>query len=347
MTTPFHNTPRRLLLSFLLLLPSTMASEYLYRSLANDGGSPIIDYYDENDLPDFLYQDDFPHHRVVEFYSHLCPHCQRFAPHYIEFGRKFNEMTQETTGHYANLEVKFYAISCYVHRQICKQEKITGYPTVKVYKANSKEGMKMKYFELHPDTLVKKLGVEAVKDDWQTKEKASAEEPKQLHTDGEKVPFMARRADELFGDAYLSFHTAMKTSVFLDDSNQLEDEKAKTLGNFLTVLERVLPPWRIHALLGALLGDGDPTVLKQNMESEEKWMSILEQHPPQSTEYSAACKLHDSPFTCGLWTLVSKSFHLLFLELNRTVSDPTIALVSYHDCGRRGIQLSRNQRRRQ
>lgn len=234
-----------------------------------------------------------------------------FSQHYIEFGKKFEELTQQhSTGHYANLTVQFYAISCFVHRNICKEQKITGYPTVKIFKANSNVGKKLRYYELHPETLVKNLGIEAVNDNWFAgKKTTNAESPKtqQPAADGEEKPaFMARRSEELFADAYLSFHTAMKTAVFLDESNKLGEEKEKTLRNFLTLLERVLPPWRIHNLLESLLG-GVERDFKKSIKTEDKWMAILDQHPPQTTEYSPACKLHDSPYTCGLWTL----FHIM------------------------------------
>jgi thiol-disulfide isomerase/thioredoxin len=122
-----------LILSFLVPLSSSslpvtrrlarkeVIGQYLYRDLPKNSGDPIIDYYvvdpnDETNRPDFLYQENYSHHRVVEFYSPLCPHCVKFAPHYIQFASLFRQLsTQPNTtreNHYASgLHVNFYAIS--------------------------------------------------------------------------------------------------------------------------------------------------------------------------------------------------------------------------------------------
>lgn len=311
------------LLAFLLLISPAEAliEKYLYRTRANHTGDIIIDHYVPDgmkyDHPDFLYQEDFPYHRVVEFYSPTCPHCQKFAPHYIEFATKFTELTKEhSTGFYENLDVKFYAVSCKVYRDICKKETIQGYPSIKIYKANSNKGMLLKYWQLHPQTVVKMLGIEVVQDDWKEEENHRPSKAPQP-VDEAKPPFLDRRPTEVFGDAYLSFHEAMKTAVFLEENSVLAEDKITALKKWLTELQMTLPPWRIQTLLEALLG-GPTQNFTASIEKEDTWQAILDRHPPRSTEYSAACQLHESPYTCGLWTL----FHIMsvgVVEFNRGI----------------------------
>ena len=147
---------------------SAAAKQYLYREMENGQAAPILDFYKDpeqsvtaNEEPDFLYSPDYPYHRVVEFYSPMCPHCVRFAPHYVEFARHFNRLTQHSLGnitnttsastiittgnHYTGMQVEFHAVSCLVHRPICAKQKIRSYPFLMVFRKGSFEGKRMNH----------------------------------------------------------------------------------------------------------------------------------------------------------------------------------------------------------
>ena len=80
---------------------------------------------------------------------------------------------------------------------------------------------------------------------------------------------------------------------------------------FLHLLEKTLPPWRINFLLVEFLDD-----FPSNVKDEATWQQISEVYPPHKRDWSDACKQHDSPYTCGLWSL----FHIM-----------TVGLVEFND----------------
>jgi Erv1 / Alr family len=216
-----------------------------------------------------------------------------------------------------------------VHRQICKDQGIKGYPTTKVYpKGTSKDGIPMKYYKLNAMTLVDTLGAAPVDDANEIDEK-EVTEPEKMEIEAsptnlnDRPAFMKRKLNEVFSDAYLSFHTAMKTAVFIDASGTLTKGKQSVLKSWLQTTQRVLPPWKIHALLEALLG-GPNREFASVIATEEAFQAILDAHPPRTLEYSAACQLHESPYTCGLWTL----FHILtvgVVEFNSAIINTDVS----------------------
>jgi Erv1 / Alr family len=189
-------------------------------------------------------------------------------------------------------------------------------------KGTSHQGIPVKYYELNVMTLGKTLGVATVDDGNEIHPQGvNSIETEASSTNVNNTPaFMKRRPKEIFLDAYLSFHTAMKTAIFIDATGILTKEKQSVLNSWLQTLQRVLPPWEIHTLLEALLGgpDRDRTAI---IITEEAFQAVLDAHPPWTREYSAACQLHKSPYTCGLWTL----FHILtvgVVEFNTVIVNP-------------------------
>ena len=63
-----------------------------------------------------------------------CPHCQHFRPRYSEFAKKLNEFTTQ---------VEVFAVSCVPYDKVCKQNGVKGFPTVKLFPANSINGTKI------------------------------------------------------------------------------------------------------------------------------------------------------------------------------------------------------------
>jgi len=307
--------------------------EYLYHTIENGGGAPIQDYHTEENLqPDFLYSPQYPNHRVVEFYSPMCPHCVHFAPHYIEFARTFSSTNTA-------LGVEFHAVSCLKFREVCQKQKINSYPTIKVFPLGAKEGTVLRYTNLHPMTLIKTLGISVADNNHgdKSKEKSAStttsttsttssvgssragESESKSATDivTKEIPaFGVRTSPEMFADASLSFYHIMKTAVFTGQKGDAgSKERKETLFYFLELLHKVLPPLKLHPLLENLLqgtSHKKPDKFYNSMlNSEQNWNSMFEHHQKISNgnnvEWSPACQLHDSPMTCGMWTL----FHII------------------------------------
>jgi thiol-disulfide isomerase/thioredoxin len=320
-------------------------TDYLYRSmLPPEGSLPVRDYHhpqrNSDKIPSFLTSalSDYP--RIVEFYSPLCPHCQQFAPKYVQFAKHFLNLTEQEGSHYASLNnIQFHAISCTGNQKVCQHENVRSYPTIKIFPAKSIEPIEIKDFELHPFKLAKILGIVAIDDGYaeiekqmklqQSKTKKQSkhkryrrdktgklapekpslplpEHPILINPDNKTSStdgesLLKRTQQEIFSDAYLSFYITMKNSVFLQ-TGMLPRDRQEVLKRFLQLLQDTLPPWRIHSLLEKLLKDFQRIVFHENV-----WERTLESHPPASTEWSPACRQHENGYTCGLWSL----FHIL------------------------------------
>ena len=60
-----------------------------------------------------------------------CSHCQHFAPKYARAAAEVSA---------THPEVQFHAVSCVAHGALCRDQNVTGYPTVRVYRGGSYEG---------------------------------------------------------------------------------------------------------------------------------------------------------------------------------------------------------------
>lgn len=65
----------------------------------------------------------------VKFYSPQCGHCQAMAEDFSEASTFFQK------------DVLFGGVDCLAQHDICDEQKVEGYPTIKLFKANSKEGI--------------------------------------------------------------------------------------------------------------------------------------------------------------------------------------------------------------
>ncbi|CAB9505175.1 Sulfhydryl oxidase 1 [Seminavis robusta] len=316
-------------------------NSYLFRDLPNGASAePIMEHHDETydnndktkdiEMPEFL-QKRALYHRVVLFYSPKCPHCIHFAPTYIEFARYFGNLTRNQDTIYADVKVKFIAVSCISYKRICRLQKVNSYPVLKVFPAKEAEHIFHPH-ELHPLTVLKALGDGFVKDTWWDKKShfgdtfqtIQAQHQKSTPKKATNTPkeeatttyfSMTRSQPQVFADAYLSFYNAMKDSVFLKDG-ALPKIRKQALHQFLQLLKRTLPPWRLGWLVNDLYED-----FHENTDMESTWEMILEQFPPPQPTWSPACQEHESPYTCGLWTLL----HIItvgVVEYNRQVIHP-------------------------
>lgn len=65
--------------------------------------------------------------KLILFHVGWCGHCKRFKPIWDKFAKKINGM---------NSSVKCYSEDCEKNKNICNKYGITGYPTIKLIKAN-------------------------------------------------------------------------------------------------------------------------------------------------------------------------------------------------------------------
>jgi thiol-disulfide isomerase/thioredoxin len=257
-------------------------ANYLY---SGEDASPIIDYHakmggEDPDRPDFLFSpNNGP--RVVEFYAPWCPHCKHFRNHYVSIAQQITKLAEETGQH-----VDVYAVSCTVHKPICKAFGIKGYPKIYLFEkgAHTNQTGEVNYWEMHPFKLLNALGMQAGDLQLQvepvpTKEGRDVKEKKAVETTAVK-----RTKRQIYDDAYLSFHFSLQQGIFMTDS-ALTNTTKDAFHDWLELLRVALPPtWAIHDLIKALLKDFEKVSL-----SEDNLVAVIDQYPPKSTKWTVGC----------------------------------------------------------
>ncbi|KAL3930910.1 MAG: hypothetical protein SGBAC_011557 [Bacillariaceae sp.] len=237
--------------------------------------------------------------KIVEFYAHWCPHCIHFKPQYIQFARKMKSITQD---------IDVFAVSCVPLDAVCRDQGVNGYPTVMLYQGNSVNGTVIQRNNLHPLTILRKLGMST--DHVQVQEEEVGQ-PRQDHVNHDaavqtlhKAHFMHRSQQESYNDAHLSLDFALRNGVFVTN-NKLPTKVKTDLQEFLVVVQKTLPPTApLQPLIEHLIKDFNDIFSNDEADLE----TAMNQHtgPPSST-WSPACMQHGTGYTCGLWQL----FHIV------------------------------------
>ena len=145
--------------------------------------------------------------------SRRCGHCQHFAP-------KYKKLAREVTA--SHPDVRFYAVSCVAHPKLCKEQNVSSYPTVKIFRAGSYDATTggMRKLKLGPTlnvkTYLKELGLAegaGAGDGGQPGTAAGAGDGARGMADvggaARVVPFRALDVDDARADAALSFEYAV------------------------------------------------------------------------------------------------------------------------------------------
>lgn len=110
--------PRTLFL-FALLCASSLGA------LAADMGSDVV-VLTPNNFKDMVGADKAA---LVEFYAPWCGHCKKLAPEYDRLGTAFKK----------SKEALIAKVDCDTHKDLCKEYKVSGYPTIKWFPKGSTE----------------------------------------------------------------------------------------------------------------------------------------------------------------------------------------------------------------
>jgi len=247
--------------------------------------------------------------RIVEFYAPWCPHCKKFKHTYVQIAQKVSDVVPN---------VKFYAISCTTHTEVCKDQHVTGYPTIKYFSAGNSTGVQL---------TRKELSLEGMKIFFAS----------EFDTDDETVQTYSLTKAQAYNDATVSFNFALRNSVFMT-RNALSNSGADAFETWLRLLYDTLPHTMtetkntIRMLLDDISGvvKSEKTLLDTLANKE-----IVSQSDGKINKYggvdpaiiskgwTAACS-HGAPalgYTCGLWEL----FHIMtigLVEKNHALSKP-------------------------
>jgi thiol oxidase len=299
------------LLLFLFLAPIVVSQDeeeeqeqqYLYA----ENAGVVIDYMPSpstgNPLrPDFLYS-PYNGPRMVEFYAPWCPHCQEFRDHFVQFSGQMAEAALSVGVD----DFEVYAISCEVHRSLCKNWEIKGFPQMRLFQAgHANYTAKASYWKLNPNDVLKQLGIPAKvgeEPSWVTEEKKKNKVRKVEKLSDAALAYNRTQVD-VFNDAHLSFHFALRNGIYMTNG-PLSIKTSLAFERWLKLLDRALPPRTgLHLLVSTLLKN-----FQNIIKGEEHLLAIAERMPPPTKRWSLGCThgKKGAGYTCGLWEL----FHMV------------------------------------
>ena len=288
-------------------------AKYLYYKEGNEGSSssgPIIDYLASKEgdplKPHFLYEPTSNHPpppaRVVELYAPWCSHCQHYAPKYIKLAKAVQKI---------HPEIEFHAVSCTAHQQLCRDQNVNGYPTLKLFREGSYEEIKFSVKDAKVNKVLEKLGYE-VSEQSESSNNTEQSDKKQI---ARVVPFRMHDLHDAWDDAALSFEFALKTGIFMTNG-PLSKEESSTFHSWLELLSKSLPiqMTNTHDIISKVLENFDEASQSQSNLSKTI-SSFISSDKNQSWR---TCTNGDNKmgYTCGLWQL----FHIMtvgVVEYNR------------------------------
>jgi len=249
---------------------------------------------------------------AIELFLNRCPHCKHYAPKYIKLA------SEVTTSHPA---IKFYAVSCVAHKDLCKAQKVKSYPTLKFFREGSYNVTTHGGVRYDANAILTALGFEGgagVGDGDETNKIAKSSGDHKSKNDKEiarVVPFRVHDVHDAWSDAALSFEFALKNGIYMENG-PLPQEKSLAFREWLELLSKSLPSQmgRTHDIINALLKHFDKAAKGQSYMDE-----LVSEHVPAAPSWSwRTCTYGDNTmgYTCGLWQL----FHVMsvgVVEYNR------------------------------
>ena len=253
--------------------------------------------------------------------------------------------------------VKFFAVSCVAHNDLCKAQNVTGYPTIRVFREASYEPRIWKVKGGDSNAILRELGFDdvgggsgggggsdgggggggiragrlrKVKNVPPRKSGRKSSEEKAI---ARMVPFRINDVHDAWSDAALSFEFALRNGIYVENG-PLDDGRGGAFREWLVLLSKTLPPQmnRTHEIIDALLGDYPRAVGGQSGLNE----LVRERVGELGRSWTwRTCTYGDGGvgYTCGLWQL----FHVMSLgvvEYNRHYAPMPTRYVSdtLRDC---------------
>ena len=248
--------------------------------------------------------------------TNRCPHCQHYAPRYKKLSHEVTSL-QPT--------IKFYAVSCVAHKQLCKDQEIKSYPTIKLYKKGSFDGnIKGKGTGNNVDSVLNDLGFvnsgsdleENKKGETFPSERKEAKKKKLKNKNNKQqekvaariIPFHEHDIHDAWYDASLSFEFALLHGIYIENGS-LSSEKQNTFKEWLELLSNTLPIQmkRTHTIINGILDNWSMAISGQH-ELDKLVQSYTNKKDEPSWKWKT-CTYGDNNmgYTCGLWQL----FHIM------------------------------------
>jgi hypothetical protein len=297
---------------------SLVAALVTILTLRQSRARAIVQEYDNTaeTRPAFLEPGD-PTYRLVQFYDPSSD-CSRYQP-------IFTNLAQHLVNYTSLLQI--HSISCSRHESICDSQSIGQLPVFKVYAPNDKFGTPLLAQELHPFTVLDRLGllsdksvVRAFVDDEGYFSDSETEDSEFLR-EMEAVYSIKRQFAEV--DMHLAIEMMMRHKLFRPanvvelpgrDETQMKPSVVEALKRWLELLRTVVievpgemttsrsVPSRASQLIKEILNN-----LVYISKSKDYLLSILEEHETTTGDWSAGCRMTldgGSSYLCGMWKLL-------------------------------------------
>lgn len=229
----------------------------------------------------------------LQFYAAWCGHCQHYKPQFIQIARDVNKVKP----------IAFHAVPCPKFAEICKDQGVKGYPSIKFYKAGSGEGEVLKH-SIDANGILEKMGVKDHKGEIDAVQNTEIGENNKI-THGEVVMKTSRGVSvkDLFHDATLSFDFAMRNSIFMTN-DALTNEQSKVLRNWLDIVNKSIP-------VSMKAVKEDVMTLEHHFDeitvSEDNLLKHISAKTKNSWSENCSKGVMGVGYTCGLWEL----FHVV------------------------------------
>ena len=221
--------------------------------------------------------------------------------------------------------IKFYAISCVAHRDLCNAQDIHAFPTIKLFREGSYEVQKGKV-GMDSHTVLRELGFNGgggtakggTANDNDEEEASRKEGPSRV------VSFRVNDVHDAWSDAALSFEFALKNGIYMEHG-PLAKDKSEAFRNWLDLLSKTLPAQmkRTHDIINAILKNFSLATSGQSELDELVRMQVVPHEPSMLSSWRTCTNgNNEMGYTCGLWDL----FHIMTVgvaEYNRH-NEPSI-----------------------
>lgn len=220
---------------------------------------------------------------------------RHYKPKYIALAREIISVKPN---------VKFYAVPCPVHGNICKEQTIKGYPTVKFFKAGSSEGEVLAH-NVKGETILKDhLGLS--KEEIKSVKKSGKANGISKSIGNNELAFsstVGSNIKDVSNDATLSFDFAVRNSIFLT-IEKLSNTQAHAFQKWLDLVNKSIPV--------SMKGVKDDVMLLLHhfdgvIQSEEKMLKFVSKKNVSSWSQNCSKGVNGAGYTCGLWEL----FHIV------------------------------------
>ena len=231
--------------------------------------------------------------------------------------------------------VRFYAVSCVAHKDVCKSQNVSSYPTLKRFRGGSYEEAGRGNVGQGVDVWLRELGLdgEGDTDDVGGNERgssSSAAKREKLRKaaavasakrdKARVVPFREHDVHDAWADASTSFEFALRNGIYMENG-PLPPEKSRAFREWLELLRASLPRQmgRTRHLIEGIMENFEVASGGQSSLNEltRKWGG-----PEEPSWRWRTCTYGDNHmgYTCGLWQL----FHVMsvgVVEHNRNAGE--------------------------